>query len=502
MSLAQASRESPQDVIATTIFISNLHCPSCVEGIKTALSTLESKPESILVSIVSQSVVVRHTASLSVQDIITPLDATGFEVHSIFQNNTLVNSKGTKKEQGKDWHADLDHHATSKWLRPRGLSGSSEIAWRRKKHLENCGQCKKEVDDSMLRAQNSEKLLLDAEIAAFSPTHSLNDSKQLEQNLSVPTDFVAVGSVPPQATFRVTIAISGMTCSSCVSAITHAIQQLSWVQSIDVSLLTNSGVVVFRGKHNCEEIVETIEDCGFDTTVEKLEEYKIPGSKLSSAPETQPEKWRATYSVEGLTCASCIGNVTRSLEPYNWIDKVEVNLVTNIATVTFNGKEHLAEIQETIEDAGYGATLDNVIPEILSKTEDMERSVDIRIDGMFCHHCPGNIIQKLNQEFGTRCALKIEDPSLSLQSSILHIKYLPSSPQSTIRDILSTISYLNPVFKPSIYHPPTIEERAQEMHAQERRRLLFRLMLCVAMAIPTFILGVVFMSKFWHGKFT
>ncbi len=495
------SAASPQDAIATTFFISNLHCPSCVEGIKATLSTLEPKPESILVSIVSHSVIVRHTSSLSIEDILKPLDATGFEVHSIFQDDKLVYSTNSKKEHGKDWQASLEH-AASKWLHPRGPSASDELAWKRAKHLENCEQCKNEAEELPLRAENNEKLPLKPEpLVTTSSEIKDNDAPQAGQKLSSHPDFVKIDSTSLQSTFKTTLALSGMTCSSCVSAITRGVQKLSWVQSIDVNLLTNSGVVIFSGKHNCQEIVDTIEDCGFDVMVEELEELKTLNPKLLPTSKTLANKWRATYSVEGLTCASCVGNVTRALEPHAWIDKVEVNLVSNIATVTFNGKEHLSEIQETIEDAGYVATLDNVSPETLSKKETTERSVDIRIDGMFCHHCPGNITQKLSHEFGTKRALKIEDPPLTLQSPILHLKYTPNSPHSTIRDIISTISSLNSVFKPTIYHPPTIEERAHQMHAQERRRLSFRLILCVIIAIPTFILGVVFMSKFCPKEF-
>lgn len=321
----------------------------------------------------------------------------------------------------------------------------------------------------------------------------MDDASSAELKTPVSEDFIAVESPSATATYKVTLAITGMTCSSCVSAITHAVQAHAWVQSVNINLLTNSGVVVFTGKAKCDELVETIEDCGFDIEVEKLEQVQ------NTAPEAKPskqktERWRTTYLLGGLTCSSCVGNVTRALEPHAWIKSIDVNLVSNSATIVFTGKEHLLEIEEIIEDVGYTATLDHIIPDGIPTTEAIERTVAVRIDGMFCEHCPPNIIQGLREAFADQHTFVLEDPPISLENPILHIRYVPGPPTFTIRHIFSTISNLNPVFTPSIFHPPTIEERACQMHAQERKRTLLRLTLCVIIAIPTFILGIVFMS--------
>lgn len=322
---------------------------------------------------------------------------------------------------------------------------------------------------------------------------SMGDASSPKLEPTVSEDFIAVESPSAPTTYKVTLAITGMTCSSCVSAITHAVRAHAWVQSVNINLLTNSGVVVFTGKAKCDELVETIEDCGFDVEVEELEEVPntVPEAKLS---KQKTERWRATYLLGGLTCSSCVGNVTRALEPHAWIKSIDVNLVSNSATVVFTGKKHLLEIEGIIEDVGYTATLDHVIPDGTPAIEAIERTVAVRIDGMFCEHCPPNIIQGLLEEFADKHTFILEDPPLSLENPILHIRYVPAPPTFTIRHILSTISNLNPVFAPSIFHPPTIEERAHQMHAQERKRILIRLTLCVIIAIPTFVLGIVFMS--------
>src|ERR1700749_830946 len=79
-------------------------------------------------------------------------------------------------------------------------------------------------------------------------------------------EFVVVETVPENNSFRAELSIVGMTCMACVSCITRAVEELPFVQSFDVSLLTNSATVSFEGRHHAEAIVQTIEDAGFDCT--------------------------------------------------------------------------------------------------------------------------------------------------------------------------------------------------------------------------------------------
>ncbi|KAK3076351.1 hypothetical protein LTS18_013247, partial [Coniosporium uncinatum] len=76
----------------------------------------------------------------------------------------------------------------------------------------------------------------------------------------------------------------------------------------------------------------------------------------------------------------------------------------------------------------------------------------------------------------------------------MRIKYIARPPAFTIRRIISSIEALDPVFVPEIYHPPTIEDRAREMHAKERQRVLLRLALAVTCGVPGFIIGIVCMN--------
>jgi P-type Cu+ transporter len=81
-----------------------------------------------------------------------------------------------------------------------------------------------------------------------------------------------------------------------------------------------------------------------------------------------------------------------------------------------------------------------------------------------------------------------------LKEPTLRIAYIPDAPRFTIRDIFQKIESIDPSWTVSIAHPPSLEERASKLRAREQRLLLLRMIFTFVVAIPTFFLGVVFMS--------
>ena len=67
--------------------------------------------------------------------------------------------------------------------------------------------------------------------------------------------------------FTVSLSISGMTCSSCVNAITENISRLSGISDTCVNLLQGSATVVVTSRKLVDTIRETIEDSGFEAQV-------------------------------------------------------------------------------------------------------------------------------------------------------------------------------------------------------------------------------------------
>ncbi len=168
-----------------------------------------------------------------------------------------------------------------------------------------------------------------------------------------------------------------------------------------------------------------------------------------------------------------------------------MNLILNSAVLNFNGRGNLPQIQATIEDVEYEATLNDLVKVHGNPISEMLRKVAIRVHGMYCPHCPSRITSALNQEFSER--VKIQK-AMTVADPILKIEYLSQMSDFTIRHILLCLKNVDDAFKPSIHHSSTLEEISQKMQKRERTRILFHLDLFVVAVISTFIIGIVLMS--------
>lgn len=230
-----------------------------------------------------------------------------------------------------------------------------------------------------------------------------------------------------------------------------------------------------------------------DSAAAKTPNIMSSASVTSFTPSSSAEVkvWQATISVEGMTCAACVNNVKRALDK-DWVTQCSVNLLSNSATVEFHAQDHnltTAEIIEAIEDSGYGASLVKV-DAIEEMVETLTRTVEVMLKGMYCQHCPGRIDKSLK---GFRRHIEILTPPTPARP-IMKFSYIPDAPDFTIRQILAAIQASDQSLEASIYHPPSLEERSRMAQHKHQRALLLRAAGTFLVAIPTFIIGVVYMS--------
>src|SRR5664279_2056154 len=77
--------------------------------------------------------------------------------------------------------------------------------------------------------------------------------------------------------------------------------------------------------------------------------------------------------VEGMTCASCVLRVEKTLKKIEGVEDVNVNLATEKVTFTFNNSEaNLNKIADAVEDAGYKI----ILPSKLNTTETSDSSYE------------------------------------------------------------------------------------------------------------------------------
>ncbi|KAL8804328.1 MAG: hypothetical protein Q9182_002610 [Xanthomendoza sp. 2 TL-2023] len=222
--------------------------------------------------------------------------------------------------------------------------------------------------------------------------------------------------------------------------------------------------------------------------------------RTSTIVDESGPQYVVTLMIEGMTCGSCSSAITTLLEEKEYVSEVNVSLLTNSAVVKYTGTvEKARDVVKVVEDAGFDAWQTKLEPFNSTTAEDTRicdksvprRSIMLRISGMFCDHCPSKVVETLNTKFAGQ--LEIEDWP-SLKSPIIRLKYSPIPGLLTLREIVSTIDEAHERFVSHVYRPPSIEDQAQSMQAQERKGLLKRLILCVAISIPTFLIGVVWMD--------
>ncbi|KAJ5103490.1 hypothetical protein N7532_004019 [Penicillium argentinense] len=503
--------QSPETHMRRSVFwVGNVHCSSCIAYITEILTEIPTVQD-IDVSILTHEVRVSHGLSAQPTDIASTLIHAAFEVYHV---TTFDEQKGIVSEiDTSSW----SHRGSTVFSTPRASysSFSSNIkerlqSSREKRHIANCDACQKEEAQSLshhsswaeplhekLPQDISEEKEIDfflqtSKTAVHTPPSVHSDEARVEPEASAPqiSPETPGAQASPQTSdeFNARISIGGMSCASCVNGITAAVQQLEFVKEINVHLLTNSAAVVYTGpRENIDIITEQIEDIGFEAFLDEV-------NRVAQAPSTEKISTRflAEIAITGMTCGSCVGAVTRGLEELSFVQDVSVNLLSHSGRIEFDGQDNLDKILEKIDDLGYDAAVNSVHRMSENKDETtpaQSRLISIRVDGMFCRHCPEQVLTAIESLPG----VTVEE-NLCEANPILKVTYTPQPPALTVRSILNAITESNGAFTASIYHPPSIEDRSRAMQLHERRRLLTRLLFVFAAAIPTFLIGIVFMS--------
>ena len=86
------------------------------------------------------------------------------------------------------------------------------------------------------------------------------------------------------------------------------------------------------------------------------------------------------FAVEGMTCASCVARVEKSIRAVPGVISANVNLATEKATVAFSGMPNPQAVAAAIEKAGYATR---------------EETLELQIEGMTCASCVARIEKAL-----------------------------------------------------------------------------------------------------------
>ncbi|MBI5668462.1 MAG: copper-translocating P-type ATPase [Chloroflexi bacterium] len=149
---------------------------------------------------------------------------------------------------------------------------------------------------------------------------------------------------------KIEIPITGMTCAGCVRNVERALEKTVGVQAASVNLATERASVSFDpAVTDVNQIAQQVKNAGYGVAIASID---LP--------------------ITGMTCASCVRNVERAVAKQSGVLSVNVNLATEIATVTYlPNAVRRGDLIKAVEAAGYGVLdLSN-----MDAPEDAERAV-------------------------------------------------------------------------------------------------------------------------------
>ncbi|MEE9583693.1 MAG: copper ion binding protein, partial [Dehalococcoidales bacterium] len=131
---------------------------------------------------------------------------------------------------------------------------------------------------------------------------------------------------------KVILPVTGMTCASCVATIEKGLSKLPGVSGVSVNLASEKASIEYDpGQVDTKALMDTISGAGYGVAVAKT-----------------------TFSVGGMTCASCVANIEKALAKVPGVISASVNLASEKATVQYlAGEAGIADFKRAVEGAGY-----------------------------------------------------------------------------------------------------------------------------------------------------
>ncbi|KAF9324613.1 hypothetical protein BGZ91_002851 [Linnemannia elongata] len=355
---------------------------------------------------------------------------------------------------------------------------------------------------------------------------------------------------PSSTKQTITLPVVGMTCMSCVNAITSVVSAMPGIDNILVSLKQHQATVDFDASVvSVAQVVEAIEDCGFDVPFDlsSLPPSSAVGEKsgdVMQAPTTNPSSKSVTpassslfttieipstpqkvrtaqLSVQGMTCASCVASIERSLKGTPGLVSIKVALLAERATIEYlEGQTSPQAVADLIEEIGFesapiqsyhtrrrrrnrnrgsnngGHCGGGVVPqESDGEDEDedeMVSTVDLQIFGMTCASCVNAIETELRKEPG------ILSVAVSLTLQAAKIEY--DDQVLGVRNIVERIEDLgfDALLAPERSQNAQIESLGRTKEITEWRRAL---RISFAFAFPVFLLSMIFPMFAWGREF-
>nr|XP_026483378.1 copper-transporting ATPase 1 isoform X1 [Vanessa tameamea] len=233
---------------------------------------------------------------------------------------------------------------------------------------------------------------------------------------SPPKSRTQQNGVPAPEVSRCTLEVRGMTCASCVAAIEKHCAKLNGVHSIVIALLAAKAEVRYEpAKISALAITDSITELGFPSEL----------MSDSGAPRD------LNLSIKGMTCASCVNKIEKSVLKMNGVVSCSVALTTSKAKIKYDPEIIGArKICDAVNDLGFDASV--LSSQNRGTTDYLEHKEEIRkwrgaflislIFGAPCMALMAYFMWAMDHSAGNMCCVL---PGLSLENLLMGLLATP-----------------------------------------------------------------------------
>ena len=356
----------------STLKVGGMTCGACTSAVESAFKNVDGAG-SVSVSLVMERAVIQHDPrKLSPETVKDIIDDRGFDAEVVATDIPIA--KG--KEVG-----DVEME--------RGIGSDPAITTLSVQGM-TCGACTSAVEGgfkdvsgviSMSISLLSERAVVEHDPLVLSPEAIAEviedagfDATILETQKSSPQRSMGTtGQISNQSKAEVsttTVAVEGMTCGACTSAVEGGFKDVDGLVQFNISLLAERAVVVHDvTKLSIDRILEIIDERGFDG--------KLLSSQRSSADQSTATR-NVQLKVFGLSNSSSATALEDVLRLLPGVSAAVVNLSTSRVHVSHNPSlTGLRALVEAVENLGYNVLLadsdnNNAQLESLAKTREIQ----------------------------------------------------------------------------------------------------------------------------------
>jgi Cu+-exporting ATPase len=356
----------------TTLKVDGMTCGACTSAIDSGFQGVEGIG-SVSISLVMERAVVQHDPEvISADQVKEIIEDRGFDADVL--STDLPTTQSTEDHFLSDSENEDDLLVAGISTTTLSVGGMT------------CGACTSAVEGAFKDVVGiksfsisllSERAVIEHDSAMISPEKLAETIEDVGFDAAVLDTVAATPATKKgrnekkQKTLTTTIAVEGMTCGACTSAIESGFKDIEGVYQFNISLLANRAVLVHDpSKLTEDQIVEIIDDRGFDAKVLSSVDGSIQTTSAGSGP--------VHLKVFGLPNRNAADELEALLRKRPGITSASINFSTSRATIQRNPQIiGLRTTVEAIEDAGYNAIVadlddNNAQLESLAKTKEIQ----------------------------------------------------------------------------------------------------------------------------------